>query len=362
LHAVHADIVGASTASAPSPAIVLIEAVADRLSCLAVTFRSNAVLRLRFAEVVLDNSLFAGPATISFAEDAFRRQTMSEGPQPTLFDEGSLADRRHPRPRLLSLRRVDAGQIVVADVDLSACLFHGAHNLDRLRIEGPPPFAWAPRAWRVRIGRRWFLVWRQWTRRQTLAEEHCYWQEKPQALSESRSRLLRPTWHPPECGAPDWVAERTRQPVHQLSADRVAELYRALRKAQEDNKNAPGAADFYYGEMEMRRRSASTSPGEQVILYLYWAASGYGLKSIRALGWLVLALVCGAIVLQFAGFDRSPHSIWTSLLYGAESALSIQNDSIKVSAWGRVIRIALRVLGPLFLGLALLSIRNRVKR
>jgi hypothetical protein len=38
-----------------------------------------------------------------------------------------------------------------------------------------------------------------------------------------------------------------------LPPARLAVLYRQLRKAQEDAKNEPGAADFYYGEMEMRR-------------------------------------------------------------------------------------------------------------
>jgi Luciferase-like monooxygenase len=33
----------------------------------------------------------------------------------------------------------------------------------------------------------------------------------------------------------------------------IATIYRALRKGREDNKDEPGAADFYYGEMEMRR-------------------------------------------------------------------------------------------------------------
>jgi hypothetical protein len=32
-------------------------------------------------------------------------------------------------------------------------------------------------------------------------------------------------------------------------------LYRALRKGREDAKDEPGAADFHYGEMEMRRHA-----------------------------------------------------------------------------------------------------------
>jgi hypothetical protein len=35
----------------------------------------------------------------------------------------------------------------------------------------------------------------------------------------------------------------------------LAGLYRALRKARGGAKDKPGAADFYYGEMEMRRHA-----------------------------------------------------------------------------------------------------------
>ena len=34
---------------------------------------------------------------------------------------------------------------------------------------------------------------------------------------------------------------------------RITAIYRALRKGREDSKDEPGAVDFYYGEMEMRR-------------------------------------------------------------------------------------------------------------
>jgi DNA invertase Pin-like site-specific DNA recombinase len=40
-----------------------------------------------------------------------------------------------------------------------------------------------------------------------------------------------------------------------------SDIYRALRKAQEDKKNEPGAADFYYGEMEMRRHPSASTHG-----------------------------------------------------------------------------------------------------
>ncbi|MFZ1177322.1 MAG: hypothetical protein WAO15_13855, partial [Mycobacterium sp.] len=39
------------------------------------------------------------------------------------------------------------------------------------------------------------------------------------------------------------------------------EIYRDLRKGLEEAKNEPGAADFYYGEMEMRRLAGRKPTG-----------------------------------------------------------------------------------------------------
>jgi hypothetical protein len=49
------------------------------------------------------------------------------------------------------------------------------------------------------------------------------------------------------------VTPRERQDA----AQEIANLYRALRKGREDSKDEPGAADLYYGEMEMRRKATA---------------------------------------------------------------------------------------------------------
>lgn len=54
-----------------------------------------------------------------------------------------------------------------------------------------------------------------------------------------------------------------------MTPGRLAAPYRALRKAQEDSKNEPGAADFYYGEMELRRLDPQTPWAERVVLWPY---------------------------------------------------------------------------------------------
>jgi hypothetical protein len=62
-----------------------------------------------------------------------------------------------------------------------------------------------------------------------------------------------------------------------LWAGQIAELYRAFRKGGEDAKDEPDAADFYYGEMEMRRHADGRGEvyrGQvgRAILTLYFAA------------------------------------------------------------------------------------------
>jgi hypothetical protein len=66
-------------------------------------------------------------------------------------------------------------------------------------------------------------------------------------------------------------------------------------QTHEDNKHEPGAADFCYDEMEMRRHASSTPWGERVILGAYWLTAGYGLRGLHALGALF----------QYLGFDHA---------------------------------------------------------
>jgi hypothetical protein len=151
-----------------------------------------------------------------------------------------------------------------------------------------------------------------------------------------------------------------------VGPERLAALYRQLRKAQEDAKNEPGAADFYYGEMEMRRHARSTPLAERLILAAYWAVSGYGLRATRSFVALALLVAGSAVVLQHAGFPGPTPAYLDSLLYAAGSVLSLSLTIGHLPAvlthWGDVIRMLLRIAGPVLLGLAALALRGRVKR
>jgi hypothetical protein len=116
--------------------------------------------------------------------------------------------------------------------------------------------------------------------------------------------------------------------------------------------------------MEMRRLASSTLRPERIILVAYWLVSGYGLRASRALVGLALTVVVFAVSLEFWGFD-APHPFSKAMLFSLESTIDIlrlPSNLPKLSAVGELLQIGLRLLGPLFFGLTLLSLRGRVKR
>jgi hypothetical protein len=141
----------------------------------------------------------------------------------------------------------------------------------------------------------------------------------------------------------------------------IANNYRALRKSFEDSGNYPDAADFYYGEMEMRRHGAPTR-AERAILVMYWAVAGYGLRASRAFIALVIAILLAAIPLSLWGFPAStPYG--RAILFATESSVSLlRAPTVKLTAGGEIVQIVLRLAGPLLFGLALIALRGRVRR
>lgn len=405
---------------------VRLEVAASQLSCCRTRFLAGVHLRVRWAKIMLDDADLAGPSILSGAPPF---PDLDEGESLPGWQDEPRPSRPDGRPWLASLRRADVSGLAVAGVDLQACRFAGAHNLDQLRLESPKAFATTP-GWPSRKSRSRPPVW-WWTRRQALAEEHVWrstfergirqvgWHNKtwPETLDRSVPNPSRPPevrgrqyWrHISRVGghlqktlirlielwrlraelwrlrAVLWQLRATHALIrHEESSQRrehareIANLYRALRKGYEDNRNEPGAADFYYGEMELRRK-ATPSSVERAILFLYWLVSGYGLRAWRALTAVLVIFVLIALLLGAVGFATpSPataaHATPTTgppadtsfvgaVIYGARTAIGLPHDpQPPLTQWGDVLQIALRIIVPVLLGLAVLSIRGRIKR
>jgi hypothetical protein len=355
---------------------ILVEAVSLQVSCVAARFAEAATFRLRYPELILDGAIFSQPSTIAFAEKEFKQHGQPENSGTvahSLFSEDAAAAcGLYPRPRLLSIREADVGTLTLSDLDLSVCLVAGAHRLDQLRIEGvrpfstTPPVSTTPPAWRLHLGSTDIPIWRRWTRRQTLAEEHhCRAGKTIPTVSEIGERLARPVWYPPSCQPPAWLTEMTGRQAEKLTPARLAILYRALRKALEDAKDQPGAADFYYGEMEMRRQATPRFGVERAVLTLYWLVAGYALRAWRAVAASAALLILAAWLLVYRhGFaDPNAMTYWSSLRYCGRTAIGLLPKDLPVlTPWGDVLQIAVRITIPVLLALAVLSVRGRIKR
>lgn len=325
---------------------VQITAAASYLSCRAAQFPDGVQFWLHGAGVVLDDSSFPAPSIL--ASIPGRAEGSMAGWVKRVVDtwQRMITGKTPERARLFSLQRADVAGLGLSGIDLADCRFAGAHNLDKLRLEADVTLATAP----ARLG---------WDRRQVIADERAW-----------RARRFR-RWTAPKW--PDWTGDD--EPVV-LEPGQIAGLYRALRKGREDSRDEPGAADFYYGEVEMRRHArsgsdarslagtASRGRAERGILTLYWLVSGYGLRAWRALACLAVVIAGFAVGFHLIGFTTPPQptSYWTSLLYAFRATVSLTDDEVKLTAWGSLLQALLRLAGPVLLGLALLAVRNRVKR
>jgi len=289
---------------------------------------------------------------IPFADDALPLGTTLPHVEPNI-------------PQVIDLKGTDLALLTFSRLDLSVCRFQGSHAIDQLRIEASTSaFPRSPKTLR-------------WTARRIIAEERLWRQ----------TRRLSTAWQRPECGHSSRGTAYLHGEVPPGPAE-IAEFYRALRKGREDLKDEPGAADFYYGEMEMRRharrvdktaRLGSGRAGERVLLWLYWVLSGYGLRAGRALCALLTVVLLFAVAFHTIGFtDPSdplnasatqaggqPQGIvsWQALAYSLGTASAVVDAPTgSLSTVGIYLRIALRVIGPVLIGLVLLAIRGRVKR
>jgi hypothetical protein len=232
------------------------------------------------------------------------------------------------------------------------------------------------------------------TRRRMIAEE----QRWRKAHDIPRPRTLPSLWRHLHA-----LAKPRKTAMTFISASAIADIYRQLRKGLEDAKNEPGAADFYYGEMEMRRLAARKPTGvegrggmpawiERRLLDAYWAISGYGLRASRSITVLIAIILIAAGLftqLQFAARTAPPARIQTvstttgavtytpdvtpkapdlstTLVYSARESISLLQEHttspIETHGLGTLVDFALRLLGPLLLAFAILALRGRTKR
>ncbi len=243
------------------------------------------------------------------------------------------------KPSILALQDADAGSMSFAHVDMSRCIFYGSHDLGKVVIEPTVTFATTP-AW-------WF------TKRHCIADEFA---------SRFHTGGLSSVGWKLSADGPENRGQGHEVSLPSLRASQVAAVYRDLRRSFEAKSDEPGAADFYYGEMEMRRHSREAGFAERLIVTLYWVLSGYGLRASRAFLWLIALIISGGIEMAHAGFADGEGTYTRGLMFSLRAVLPGLRRVEKLTTIGDLVEIGLSLVGPLLFALAVLALRGRVRR
>jgi uncharacterized protein YjbI with pentapeptide repeats len=140
----------------------------------------------------------------------------------------------------------------------------------------------------------------------------------------------------------------------------VRQLYLELKKNFEDKKDWNRAGDFHYGEMECGRNMYRWSIVEGVLFNLYFWASGYGERPLKALGvFLILVLLVFPLLYCLSGDGCFFQSMWNSLMVTSFGRVAKPEIT---SYFGPVFWLIEIIVCPTQFALFALALRRKVKR
>jgi hypothetical protein len=156
--------------------------------------------------------------------------------------------------------------------------------------------------------------------------------------------------------------EKVKVPKEYLA--KVERLYRHLKQNYESQRDYGRAGDFYYGEMEMKRRQLN--PLGQIPFWIYRILSGYGESYPRALFWLIVMWLLFAVLFTVVGYtdEWGNHAdLWRSLIYSAQSMTLFHEPKITFdNTLGQAVELVASVLGVIQIALFGLALQRRFKR
>jgi len=168
----------------------------------------------------------------------------------------------------------------------------------------------------------------------------------------------------------------------------VAHLYKQLRSVYESTGRYFEAGDFFYGEMEMRRKQKGPREGRflQVLLWLYRLISYYGERPLRALAWLGGTILFFTPLYFFFGLRSKPNAVESEFirykLAFAKPDIEFWSDLVKtffysisnftlgrtftdlapLNNWSTGFSILESIIGVVIITLFALSINRKLKR
>ncbi|MCQ4574211.1 MAG: pentapeptide repeat-containing protein [Candidatus Brocadiales bacterium] len=148
--------------------------------------------------------------------------------------------------------------------------------------------------------------------------------------------------------------------VREKQYEPVRRLYLELKKNFEDKKDWNRAGDFHFGEMECGRKMYGWSIVEGVLFNLYFWASGYGERPLRALGvFLILVFLVFPLLYCLSGDGCFFQSMWNSLMVTSFGRVAKPEIT---SYLGPIIWLIEIIVCPTQFALFALALRRKVKR
>jgi hypothetical protein len=164
--------------------------------------------------------------------------------------------------------------------------------------------------------------------------------------------------------------------------DELEDLYRQLRVGLEASKAAPAAADFYYGELEARRRQAQAGRRrggpdhvDWYVLNAYRYLGGYGVRAMPPLLSFVAVVLATTVLLRVGtglfvrdSFDGTIEgyrldTLWGALAFVLRNSISLFSAPADgLTPGGAIMLIAERFAAVTLLALAVFAVRSRVAR
>lgn len=165
------------------------------------------------------------------------------------------------------------------------------------------------------------------------------------------------------CGINQWPQELGLQKhfTPPTSIKDLEELYRAMKQRAAEEHDQPQVSHWHYREKLMALKRGGNGIFEAVMLWLYWATSGFGERAVRAGVWL-LALV----VLSFVANSIKEPWVWAELPGSAAAQYTMATipfaKDIPGDGWVKVGRGFWQFLIAVQFTLFALAVRNRFRR
>ena len=113
-----------------------------------------------------------------------------------------------------------------------------------------------------------------------------------------------------------------------------------------------------------RERSTQTAAtrSRRAFVALYTRVGGYGVRSMLPAVWLGMLLLVGWALVATVGLDKGRLGRRARLRDAQHAAAAQQRERLDDDRRRRAMQVALRVLGPILIGLVVLGVRAQVKR